>query len=127
MALATTDDVTDALGRALTQAESATVEYLLDQASDLVVGYLGATPDPVPGAVARVVATMVVAVYLKPYTNTADYGVNGYNVIKESMPIKVGIESATTEGPWLTNALKMRLRPYRLGAFSVEMRSEVGS
>jgi len=127
MALATTQDVVDALGRALTSAESATVENLLDQASDLVVGYLGATPDPVPGAVSRVVATMVVAVYLKPYVNTADYGVNGYNVIKESMPVKVGVESATTEGPWLTNALKMRLRPYRLGAFAVEMRSEVGS
>lgn len=127
MALATTADVTAALGRGLTSAESATVENLLDQASDLVVGYLGYTPSPVPGAVARVAATMVVAVYAKPATNTADYGVNGYNVIKESLPVKVGEESATSEGPWLTNALKMRLRPYRLGAFSVALVSEEGS
>jgi hypothetical protein len=95
----------------LTEAED--VSSLLEEASDLVVGYLRYTPDPVPAPVARVVATMVVAVLTKPATNTADYGVNGYNVIKEGMPVKVGVESATSSGPWLTASLKMRLRPYR--------------
>ena len=114
MALASESDVEGALGRALTEAED--VSTLLEEASDLVAGYLGYTPDPVPSAVARVVATMVVAVLQKPAVNSADYGVNGYNVARESMPIKVGVESATTTGPWLTAALKQRLRPYRSAA-----------
>jgi len=111
MSLASASDVENALGRSLTESED--VSTLLEEASDLVVGYLGFTPDPVPSPVARVVATMVAAVVTKPATNTADYGVNGYNVIKEGLSVKVGTESATTTGPWLTASLKMRLRPYR--------------
>jgi hypothetical protein len=98
----------------LTEAED--VSSLLEEASDLVVGYLRYTPDPVPAPVARVVATMVVAVLNKPSTTSADFGTlisAGYNTAKETMPVKVGVESATTTGPWLTASLKMRLRPYR--------------
>jgi cell wall-associated NlpC family hydrolase len=128
MAFATAVDVVAALGRSLTSDESAAVENQLDQATDLVVGYLGATPDPVPGAVTRVVATMVAAVFTKPATNNSDYGANGYNVVREAMTVKVGVESATTSGPWLTNALKMRLSPYRVGALTVfTVSSEFGS
>lgn len=123
MALASASDVEAALGRAL--AEDEDVSTLLDEASDLVAGYLGYAPDPAPLPVARVVASMVVAVMNKPAVNSADYGVNGYNVARESMPVKVGVESATTTGPWLTAALKMRLRPYRSAAtrsvFSIDL------
>lgn len=121
MALASEDDVETALGRALTASEDVT--SALETASDLVVGYLNYTPDPVPDPVARVVADMVAAVLTKPAVNSADYGANGYNVARETMPVKVGVESATSTGPWLTAALKMRLRPFRTSstrrAFSV--------
>lgn len=127
MALASASDVESALGRAL--AEDEDVSALLEEASDLVAGYLGYSPDPAPLPVARVVATMVVAVMQKPAVNSADYGVNGYNVARETMPVKVGVESATTTGPWLTAALKMRLRPYRSAAtrsvFSIDLAPEV--
>jgi len=109
MALATSDDVEAALGRSLTED----VDTLLEEASDLVVGYLHTTPDPVPGAVARVVATMVVAVLNKPEVSTADYDAGGYNMVREAAAVRVGVESATTSGPWLTNALRQRLNPYR--------------
>lgn len=125
MALASEVHVEDALGRALTVSED--VSTLLEEASDLVVGYLGYTPDPVPAPVRRVVATMVVAVLTKPHTSTLDYGTMGvgYNVVKEALPIKVGNESATTSGPWLTASLKARLRPYRShktrGVYSISL------
>lgn len=112
MALATEADVELALGRFLTEGE--VVATLLEEASDLVVGYIGHTPDPVPAPVTRVVATMVVAVLTKPAVNAADYGAGGYNQIRESSTIRVGVESATTTGPWLTNALRRRLTPFRV-------------
>lgn len=123
MPLASEDDVENALGRPLASSEDVTT--LLEEASDLVVGYLGYTPDPVPSPVSRVVATMIAAVLTKPATNNADYGSNGYNVARESMTVKVGVESATTTGPWLTAALKLRLKPYRAAAtrsvFSIDL------
>jgi hypothetical protein len=117
VAFATEDDVEAALGRSLTSAES--VDNTLDVASDLVVGYLGYTPDPVPGAVVRVVAEMVVAVLNKPSVTVADYTASGYNQVREAAGVHVGNESATTSGPWLTKALRLRLRPFRRGAFSI--------
>lgn len=111
MSLASEADVEAALGRELTEAED--VSTLLETASDLVVGYLGYTPDPVPSPVARVVADMVAAVVSKPAQTTADYQATGYNVLREASVVRVGVESATSTGPWLTAALKMRLRPHR--------------
>lgn len=123
MALATEDDVEAALGRSLTSTEEVTI--LLEAASDLVVGYLGATPDPVPDAVTRVVADMVAAVLTKPAINVADYDAGGYNAIRETSAVRVGIESATTTGPWLTKTLKLRLAPYRTGGIvSIALYSE---
>lgn len=114
MSLASESDVEDALGRVLADDED--VSTLLEEASDLVAGYLGYTPDPVPSPVARVVATMVVAVLTKPAVSTSDYQASGYNVQREVTAVKVGVESATTSGPWLTASLKMRLRPFRTSA-----------
>lgn len=124
MALATSADVVAALGRSLTAAETTAVASQLDQASDLVVGHLGRYPDPVPGAVARCVATMVAAVFDKPAITTADYDASGYSTSREYARVAVGVESATSSGPWLTNALKQRLRPYRRGVRSAGLRSE---
>ena len=112
MALASNSDVESALGRALTDDED--VSTLLEEASDLVVGYLGYTPDPAPSPVARVVATMVVAVLNKPSTTTANYDATGYSTSREYAEVHVGVESATTSGPWLTAALRMRLKPFRI-------------
>ena len=118
MSLASDSDVENALGRSL--AESEDVSTLLEEASDLVVGYLGYTPDPVPSPVARVVATMVVAVLNKPTVTTADYSTSGrdsgYSVAREYAAVRVGNESATSSGPWLTASLKMRLRRFRIYA-----------
>lgn len=111
----------DALGRSLTSAESSLVENLIDQATDLVVGYLGRDLDPVPSPVARVVATMVAAVFLKPATTTSDYAASGYNTSREVATIRVGTESATTTGPWLTKTLRLRLKPFRRGMFSIRV------
>lgn len=129
MSLASDADVEAALGRELTEAED--VSTLLEEASDLVIGYLGHEPDPAPDPVARVVATMVAAVLSKPATTTADYGASGYNVVREVATVKVGVESQTTTGPWLTASLKMRLRPYRSAktrsVFSIDLAPEPGS
>ena len=126
MALATSDDVVAALGRPLTSAETTAVANVLEQASDLVVGYLGVWPDPIPGPVARVVASMVAAVFDKPSITTADYDASGYSTSREYAQVTVGVESATSSGPWLTKALKMRLSPFRPGVRSVGMVSEGG-
>lgn len=126
MAFATDDDVSDALGRSLTSSEATVVDNLLEQATDLVIGYgVPADIDPVPGAVTRVVAAMVQAVFNKPGITVADYNSSGYSQTVESASVRVGMESATTSGPWLTNALKMRLNPYRSrGMNQIGMKSE---
>lgn len=95
----------------MTQSEDVTT--LLEEASDLVVGYLGHEPDPVPDPVARAVATMVVAVLNKPVTTTSDYNAGGYNVSREAAAVRVAVESATTTGPWLTKSLERRLARFR--------------
>lgn len=121
MALASEDDVENALRRPLASSED--VSTLLEEASDLVVAYIGHTPDPVPDPVARVVALMVAAVLTKPAVSVSDYNAGGYNVQREVTAVRVGVESQTTSGPWLTKSLKMTLNRYRrLG--SIEMRSE---
>ena len=129
MAFAAAADVTAALGRSLTSAESGRVSNLLDQATDLVVGYgIDIAIDPVPGAVTRVVASMVVAVFTKPSINIADYDASGYRTSSETAAVHVGTESATTEGPWLTASQKMRLNPYRTGGMNqVQLVSESDS
>lgn len=129
MAFATDGDVSDALGRSLTSLEYQRVDHLLDEATDLVIGYgVSATINPVPGAVTRVVASMVMAVFTKPSINIADYDASGYRSSSETASVRVGMESATTEGPWLTASQKMRLNPYRIGGMNqVQMVSESDS
>ena len=129
MAFATDENVSDALGRSLTSSEATRVGNLLDEATDLVVGYgIRADISPVPGAVTRVVASMVVAVFTKPSINIADYDASGYRTSSETAAVHVGVESATTEGPWLTASQKMRLNPYRTGGMNqIKLASESDS
>jgi len=129
VSFASSADVTAALGRSLTSAETGRVTNLLNEADDLIIGY-GIDPaiSPVPGAVTRVAASMVAAVYTKPSINIADYDASGYRTSSETASVHVGTESATTEGPWLTKSQKMRLNPYRTGGMNqVQMVSESDS
>ena len=122
MALASEQDVENALGRALTASEDVTT--LLESASDRVVGYLRHTPDPVPAPVARVVGEMVAAVLSKPAVTTSDYQAGGYNTQREVATVRVGVEPATTIGAWLSKSQKLVLNMYRRAGGSIEMRSE---
>ena len=124
MALATSANVVSALGRALTASETTSVTNMLEQASDLVVAFLGHYPDPVPGAVARATSTMVAAAFDKPTVTTADYDASGYATSREYARVSVGVESQSSSGPWLTKSLKSRLAPYRMAVRSVPLISE---
>lgn len=127
MALATAEDVEGALGRALTESETQRSESLLDEASDLVIGYLGCDPtgDPIldedgeptgvneiPGAVSRVVARMVSRV-LSLDTPT---GSEGTTETVGPFSKTVRFSAGTTSGaPWLAGSDKITLRPFRCG------------
>lgn len=120
MALATAEDVAQALERDLTSTESDYVDTKLATASDLVIGYLRCTQvlDPVPDAVRRVVADMVAAVLAPAAPANADSVTAGPYSLKFT-------EGSTSRTPYLTAALKMRLQPYRCGSMvSVPLVSE---
>lgn len=113
MAFANQADVESALGRDLTDAEGQSVDALLDEASDLLVGYLGCTPDPVPDAVKRVTARMVARVF-----SQAQISVGASQVQESAGPFSrsTSYASGTSNGsPWLAAADKVVLRPYRCG------------
>lgn len=120
MALASPEDVAAALGRDLTAAETEQAPTLLDEASDLVIGYLGCDPtdttqEPatVPEAVSRVVARMVARVL-----GQAGHvpGSEGTTETVGPFSQTVRFASGTTSGaPWLTVTDKVALRPYRCG------------
>lgn len=113
VALANQEDVEEVLGRDLTLDEESRVDGQLEAASDLVVGHLHPCliPDPVPGAIMRVVAEMVADLITRKATavpeGATSLGAGAYSV---------GLaEGATTNGPWLTAKLKTRLLPFRCG------------
>lgn len=121
MALATRADVEAALRRSLQPDED--VDGLLEEASDLVVGYLHPCPipDPTPPAISRVVASMVAAAI----SRTPGLPVAATNATAGPYGLAFAAES-TSLGPYFTNALKQRLRPYRCGngMVSVQLASE---
>lgn len=121
MTLAIQDDVRAALRRDLTASEELGVEALIEEASDLVLGYLHPYQIPVetPGPITRVVAAMVAAVLNRPTAilpDTQSLTADAYGVTFAA--------GATSPGPYLTESFKKRLRPYRPGIVAVELGSE---
>lgn len=120
MALATAADVGDRLGRSLTAAETVKVDGLLEEASALVVGYLGCDPtdtsvDPptVPSVVAIVVSRIVARVF-EQTASVAEFGSEATTDSTGPFSTTVRYGAGTTSGaPWLTKADKLTLRPFR--------------
>lgn len=111
MALAESQDVADRLGRDLTTEEEDRVEGLLDEASVLVSGWLGTTPDPIPDAV-RVVTSRVVA---RAITNgvAAEPGLESVQATMGVFQVNRGYSTdAASGGVWLTRTDKTVLRPF---------------
>lgn len=124
MTYATADDVKAALraiGRDELAGDLPPVDAMLDEASDLVDGHLwpSQVPTPIPGAVVRVVAAVAATVLLRPpelLPETHSLQADGFGV--------TFTPGAGSLGPYLTTALKARLRPYRAAVASVVMSSE---
>lgn len=120
MALATAADVGDRLGRSLTAAETAKADGLLEEASALVIGYLGCDPtdtsvEPptVPLAVVIVVSRMVARVF-EQTASVAEFGSEATTDSTGPFSTTVRYGAGTTSGaPWLTKADKLTLRPFR--------------
>lgn len=93
------------MGRAPTATN---IEELLEEASDVVIGYLRYEPDPVPPAVRRVVAAMVADLLLRP-----------------AAPAGQDLDADwSNPRPILTRSLKMRLSRFRTGFMSVDLVSD---
>ena len=124
MALATASDVVARLGRPLTTAEATRAEGLLEEASALVVGYLGEDPtdtsvDPavVPSAVVVVVSGLVAGVIARDAAPARPE--------QEAQSVSTGVgpfqrsvsygDGTTSSSPWLAAVDKMTLRPYKAG------------
>jgi hypothetical protein len=102
-----------ALGRELTEAEEASVETVLEEATDLLTGFLGCAPDPVPDAVKRVTARMVARVFSQALVN-----IGASQVQETAGPFSrsTSYAAGTSNGsPWLAAADKLALRPFRCG------------
>lgn len=117
--LASQADVEAALGRSLTPAETTQINSLLGEASDLIIGHLGCDPTdpdadpPVPATVTRVAARMVARVFGQA---SQAFGSEGTTETVGPFSRTVRFASGTTSGaPWVTNADKVSLRPYRCG------------
>ena len=121
MPLATTDDVRNALRRELTEDEQDWADNLIEESADLVIGYLHPyqIPDPAPGPITRVVAAMVAAVFNRPAGILPDT----QSLTADSYGIQFAA-GATSPGPYLTNAFKERLDPYRVSSVVVGLSSE---
>lgn len=134
-ALATVSDVGDRLARALTVEETERAEGLLDEASALVVGYLGEDPtdtsvEPavVPSAVAVVVSRMVARVIARGAT-AAPAEVDAQSVSTGVGPFQRSVtygDGATSSSPWLAAVDKMTLRPYKAGGGFTSIGSSSG-
>ncbi|AEK09825.1 head-to-tail adaptor [Mycobacterium phage ShedlockHolmes] len=97
------------------------VEPLLQEASDLVTGYLwpSLAPDPTPDPIKRVTASMVAVCLTRPteiLPETQQLSADGFGV--------TFTPGSGSPGPYLTAAHKARLRPFRSGMTSVPMSGE---
>lgn len=118
MALASRVDVEVRLGRTLTSTEVPSVNELLDEASDLAEAYMSCTPEPVPDAVKRVVARMVVRrMEADPsipvgLTQTGRRETAGPMSLNNTQSFS---EGSTSGAPWLTRNDKIVLRRHGCG------------
>jgi hypothetical protein len=108
--LAQSQDVADRLGRDLTPDEEDRVEGLLDEASVLVEGWLGYTPDPVPDGV-RIVVSRIAARAIG--SDTSEPGLESVQATMGVFQVNRGYSSdVTSGGVWLTRNDKLMLRPF---------------
>ncbi|CQD15729.1 hypothetical protein BN970_07148 [Mycolicibacterium conceptionense] len=114
MALATSQDVVDRLGRPLSTDETARVTGLLDEASVMVEGWMRCVPDPVPDAVKIVVSRMVARVLaVGGADNAPEPGVSQLQATMGIFGVNRSYSSdATSGGVWLTKQDKATLRPF---------------
>lgn len=117
MGFASSADVASALGRSLSSAEGSAAPTLLDEASDMLVGYLGQSPNPVPDPVKRVCARMVARVLAQAASSAAP--VVGASQVQQTVgPFSQSASFAAgtaTGAPWVSAADRVALRPFRLG------------
>lgn len=124
--LASADDVEARLGRPLTPAEAGRVDGLIDEASALVIGYLGCDPSdpgPVPPAVTIVTSRMVARTLQQAEAQTPVSGEQAVtNTVGPFSQTRQFVAGTTGGQPWLSAADKVALRPYRCDtrAFSVD-------
>lgn len=110
MTLASSPDVVDRLGRPLTTDEASRVDGLLNEASALVEGWLGFTPDPVPSAV-EIVVSRIVARVLTASTPVPGLSDQEMRAGTFGLTQRFSAESSSG-GVWLTRQDKITLRPY---------------
>jgi hypothetical protein len=110
--LASSEDVAARLGRSLTIDEDDLVEGLLDEASVLVEGWLGCTPDPVPDGV-RIVVSRVAARAIAAGGSGAEPGLQSVEATMGVFQVNRGFSAdVTSGGVWLTRNDKTTLRPF---------------
>ena len=118
MSLATLEDVRKRLGRQLTTGETERAPGLLDEASDLAVGYLGCEPTPAPSAVARVVSRMVARVLAQDASPGGGESIGVKQIGMTAGPFsqqRTLVDGSGSGSPWLEKADKLKLRAYRCG------------
>ncbi len=135
MALATVADVEARLGRTLTEAErNRTDPGLLDEASALVIGYLGcdpmvtsATPPTVPPPVVIVTSRMVARVLQQGGSAGGQVPVGADQVTRSMGPFSetyggFGSSGASSGAPWIGSADRTMLKPYKCSgqAFAID-------
>lgn len=114
MSLASSEDVVALLGLDLTPEQAEQIEGLLEEASDLVLAWCrpyGMVFDPIPAAVARVTARVVARVIT---SGSQVDGTAAQTTVVGPFQRQVTFNAdATSGGPWLTRADKLRLKPHR--------------
>lgn len=115
--LAAAADVVARLGRPLTDDEQGRVDGLLEEASDLVVGFLGCTPtDPIPGPVVRVVSRMVARIFGLKYgpDDAPEQAISAVNALMGPFQVNWQYDTDKSDGePWLSKKDRLKLGPFR--------------
>lgn len=119
MPFATSDDVQVRLSRSLSDPDWDWVDALLEDATALVIGYLGTDlePGPYPQAAVSVTAQMVARVLSTPVAAGIESQTTGPFAVSYSSGVQSG-------GPWLSQSDRQTLRALRGGSTSTSVVSE---